>query len=296
MVSPINSPEVINQDINMDGNSSQDDGASSVISFGQTVGDPLVSGDLPSSLVEHQKLVKSLEEAIVRTKGAITVALSEYQQLIIKVAPTSEFEENERLRAVLKCNLTELTEQYDLFTNGKEQKKSTKEALVVPRNLPALQLLGDIDGIRQKTYFETIDCFVDMFEMVLYQHRLDVDQSWEACLISSVQHSMDKSSWFQESLMGKNLDWRQAKEEIKVKYGGDHTQSHYLEQLNNMMASKWEDPVEFISKFSSIMRRAVTAPTHIVIPCLHYSIDVIVKSIHGSSLMLFSHTNRKHIQ
>jgi hypothetical protein len=39
--------------------------------------------------------------------------------------------------------------------------------MVVPKNLPPLQLPGDKEVVASKVRFETIDRFVDVFEMVL---------------------------------------------------------------------------------------------------------------------------------
>ncbi|SAL94735.1 hypothetical protein, partial, partial [Absidia glauca] len=110
--------------------------------------------------------------------------------------------------------------------------------------------------VASKVRFETIDRFVDVFEMVLYQHKLTQDDNWEACLISSLQHSIEKMTWFKMQLMDKHLTWAAAKSILKKQYGGDHSLSWYLEKLTSMTASRHENPAKFVEKFCTVLRGA----------------------------------------
>ncbi|SAM09876.1 hypothetical protein [Absidia glauca] len=129
-----------------------------------------------------------------------------------------------------------------------------RSLVTAPHNIPVLQISGDGDNSKQKTSFETVDKFLNMFEMILYQHGLDLDSSWEQCMISAVQHSTDKSQWFQMALMHKALDWEGARATIKKKFSGDQVQAHYLNQLFEMKASKHDTPVNFVDRFKTTLR------------------------------------------
>ncbi|KAI8327538.1 hypothetical protein BC941DRAFT_477484 [Chlamydoabsidia padenii] len=56
--------------------------------------------------------------------------------------------------------------------------------------------------------------------------------------------------------MNKKQKWNEAKQLVRAQLGGAHTTSHYLERLNNMYASKYEDPVKFTEKFKNVFRSA----------------------------------------
>ncbi|SAL96393.1 hypothetical protein, partial, partial [Absidia glauca] len=92
--------------------------------------------------------------------------------------------------------------------------------------------------------------------MVFFQKEKDIDDNWERFFISSVQHSMDKSQWYREKLMGKHFNWEQAQSMICNQYGGANTVPVYLQKLNQLQISKWENPVHFANKFLSLMKSA----------------------------------------
>ncbi|SAL96233.1 hypothetical protein [Absidia glauca] len=197
-------------------------------------------------------MVDTLVDTMRATEEELQKTVAAFQQLIIKGATQKDFDANEKRQATLARALKRMKEDFE----GYQLKKENKKEVNVPKNLPALQLEGDKDAVPSKTKFETIDRFVDVFEMVLYQHQLAQDSHWEACLISSLQHSMDKITWFKEHLMDKQLNWAAAKKVIKKQYGGDHSLSWYLEKLTNMKASKHENPAKFVEKFCTVLRGA----------------------------------------
>ncbi|SAM07221.1 hypothetical protein [Absidia glauca] len=88
------------------------------------------------------------------------------------------------------------------------------------------------------------------------QHKLNMDIHWEACLISSLQHSLSKCSWYKEKLMLKGYTWEQAKLLIKNQFGGQHTQSYHVEKLNTMEARRNENPLKFVEHFVDYFYRA----------------------------------------
>jgi hypothetical protein len=139
---------------------------------------------------------------------------------------------------------------------GRESELTTKRKQKIPNNIPILQLTGDVVIDKNKTVYETIDKFLSLFELVLYQHSLPVDLHWEAALISSIQHSVEYCNWFISNVKGKTLSWEQARTIIKTQYGGDHSQSLYLAKLNDMSMSKWEDPLRFMDRFMDAFRSA----------------------------------------
>ncbi|KAI8086798.1 uncharacterized protein BX664DRAFT_351189 [Halteromyces radiatus] len=200
----------------------------------------------------NHNIIKSLKEAIVASESTLIRVLDEYKQLLNRVADANDLVQNENLYQRIKDRLENLNEQLRSYTN-KTEKPIT---VVIPRNLLSLQFAGDMDAIKGKNVFETIDKFVDRFEMVLHQHRLVPDDSWEACLITSLQHSTERCDWFQETLMNKQYKWNHAKHLLKMKYSGDQSQSVYLEKLYDMKPSKWENPIRFVEKFYSTFKSA----------------------------------------
>ncbi|SAL99386.1 hypothetical protein [Absidia glauca] len=96
--------------------------------------------------------------------------------------------------------------------SGRKEKEKTTE--VVPRNFPALQLVGDTEVLKHKMTFETVDKFINMFELILYQNKLDLESAWEPAFISAIVHSNERAAWFKEELMGRNCAWSVARQKI----------------------------------------------------------------------------------
>ncbi|SAL97875.1 hypothetical protein [Absidia glauca] len=192
-----------------------------------------------------QELHTSLDLSLQLAKQHLKRTEDQFQQFIIHGAEDQDFTRNERIRDMLKKRINDIEAE-------KEARK--KKPLTLPRNLPVLQLVGDQDVIKAKTTFETIDKFVFLFQMIARQHGIDLDDHWEPCMISAIQHSVDKAMWFQDSLMGRALVWEQVKQIIKDKYSGDRVQTHYPQQLVQMKASRHESPVGFVDKFASTLR------------------------------------------
>ncbi|KAI8060733.1 hypothetical protein BC940DRAFT_323095 [Gongronella butleri] len=126
----------------------------------------------------------------------------------------------------------------------------------LPRNLPVLQFVGDEDVIPNKPIFTAIDKFIHLFELILYQHNLSLDDQWEQALISSIQHSTVKVEWFRHELMGRRYTWDQAKAIITQKFSGDHLSSQYLQELNAMVCGRTDNPLDFIEEFGTVLRAA----------------------------------------
>jgi hypothetical protein len=53
------------------------------------------------------------------------------------------------------------------------------------------------------------------------------------------------------NLKARSLTWLEAKKVIKTHFGGNHSQTHYLEKITSMAMSKWEDPLQYVRRFVS---------------------------------------------
>ncbi|ORZ20226.1 hypothetical protein BCR42DRAFT_448556 [Absidia repens] len=198
---------------------------------------------------KKKKLVDAISSALESAEDALLNNLKESQQLVINSATTSDeaFEANEKRRAFLKSRIESLKDQKNSY-------QEKRKVVNIPKNLPLLQLIGDLDAIKNKTCYETIDKFIDTFEMIILQHSLEVETAWEPCFISTIQHSLDKSAWYRNTLMKRNYGWTYAKNIIKTKFSGDRSQSHYLQQLIEMTAARNDNPIQFIEKFYNTLQ------------------------------------------
>ncbi|SAL98201.1 hypothetical protein [Absidia glauca] len=215
------------------------------------VEEDIVMEEVPTAPTLEDTIKAARKAARKKTMEAMKLAIEEYMTLIVQDEPSL-------LAANIKKQeiLAEALGRFDSGDEAKSMKEANKIPNKVPRNMPLLQLSGDHDVVKGKAVFETIDRFLDMIELVLYQHGMDPDEDWEAAFIATIIHSTDKSGWFKETLMNKSLSWKQARMLIQDHFGGSHSQSHYLDKLNHMAASKWEDPLKFVERFYGIFRSA----------------------------------------
>ncbi|SAM02754.1 hypothetical protein [Absidia glauca] len=101
---------------------------------------------------------------------ALDTILAEFQQLVIDSAQEEAFEKNQRIHDRLKRRVESIQQQLASYKG---------ENVIVPKNLPCLQLIGDTDTVKTKVCFETIDKFFLMFELIAHQHHINLDLSWE---------------------------------------------------------------------------------------------------------------------
>ncbi|SAM06206.1 hypothetical protein [Absidia glauca] len=177
---------------------------------------------------DRERLRKVLEASRLAAVQHLSRCEEQFQQFLVLGAEDVDLERNQKSRALLRRRIDDID----------AETKKIRPNVVVPRNILTLQIVGDGDLVKNKTSFETVDKFLCMFEMILYQHDLILDDAWEQCMISAVQHSMDKSQWFQNNLMGKAMDWTQAK--------------------SMMRASNYDTPVNFVDRFETTLRSTGT--------------------------------------
>ncbi|SAL94739.1 hypothetical protein [Absidia glauca] len=248
------------------------------------VEEDIVMEEVPTAPTLEDTIKAARKAARKKTMEAMKLAIEEYMTLIVQDEPSL-------LAANIKKQeiLAEALGRFDSGDEAKSMKEANKFPNKVPRNMPLLQLSGDHDVVKGKAVFETIDRFLDMIELVLYQHGMDPDEDWEAAFIATIIHSTDKSGWFKETLMNKSLSWNQAKKFIQDHFGGSHSQSHYLDKLNHMTASKWEDPIKFVERFYGIFRSAGVTDSvaygSILLKALASSSDLVkqIKSTYAST-------------
>ncbi|SAL97144.1 hypothetical protein, partial, partial [Absidia glauca] len=195
-------------------------------------------------------IMETTAQATRLAQEKLQESVQELTQLMIANAkgkvPMKAFKDNEAKQNLWKTTLLNLNGLGPML----------KKEIKVPTNLPVLQLVSDKEINDRHPAFEMIDNFLEMFTIIMHQHHLDLNQHWETCIISSLQHSTTKCSWFKENLMAKGLSWQQAQETIKHQFGGAQTQSYYLEKLNSMESDRHENPVHFVERFSTCLHRA----------------------------------------
>ncbi|SAL98522.1 hypothetical protein [Absidia glauca] len=195
-------------------------------------------------------IIETTAQATRLAQEKLQESVQELTQLMIANAkgkvPMKAFKDNEAKQNLWKTTLLNLNGLGPML----------KKEIKVPTNLPVLQLVSDKEINDKHPAFEMIDNFLEMFTIIMHQHHLDLNQHWETCIISSLQHSTTKCSWFKENLMAKGLSWQQAQETIKHQFGGAQTQSYYLEKLNSMESDRHENPVHFVERFSTCLHRA----------------------------------------
>jgi transposase InsO family protein len=219
----------------------------------ESVADPVVplvtDEDVVMDPVE-EATAPTLEATMDHTKKELKkTTMLAYQALLVEFKEMVASPDTDE--AKLQANVNKQKILLDQLERLEPQEPKVTKIKEVPKNVPILRLPGDKESPKHALTYETIDRFLDLFELVLYQHALLMDHYWEAAFISSVQHSTERCLWFMANLKGKSLTWLEAKKVIKTHFGGNHSQTHYLEKITSMAMSKWEDPLQYVRRFVS---------------------------------------------
>ncbi|OAD67613.1 hypothetical protein PHYBLDRAFT_173945 [Phycomyces blakesleeanus NRRL 1555(-)] len=156
-----------------------------------------------SSSITLEMLLASAKEDLSIKKNNFYVAYANYVALS-KVNPMSDAA---RHASSIKKEAQELFEDAQKTLKVLEKANAPpailedKKSMVVPSNLPFLQLCTETRVKQNRDVFDSVYDFCQEFTMVLESHSLSLDSCWERLL--PICLNKEERSWFEDKLKGK---------------------------------------------------------------------------------------------
>ncbi|KAI8347359.1 hypothetical protein BD560DRAFT_338543, partial [Blakeslea trispora] len=129
-----------------------------------------------------------------------------------------------------------------------------KKSILVPANLPFLQLNSDVVIRREKDSYDSVYDFCQEFVTILEAHSLSLDDNWERLL--PICLSKEDRSWFEDKLKNKALNWKMAESKLLDKYDTPFRKFLNMGRVWSMKQEKGESARAFGSKFQKYRRQA----------------------------------------
>jgi hypothetical protein len=131
---------------------------------------------------------------------------------------------------------------------------STSTRLVVPQDLPALQLKGESVWRKRSESFDSAYDFCNTFENVLRAHGLALNSNWERLLPLCM--NAEQVSWCREALVDKNLQWKQARPMLLNHFDTPYRKFLLMVELSDMKQGLHESNREYANRYQKLRREA----------------------------------------
>ncbi|CAO3593112.1 unnamed protein product [Absidia cylindrospora] len=192
-----------------------------------------------------------LEKRISLTRKALNDTLVKLNEVLGDDATSERCDE-------LNEKANRLQEQLDMAVARRDKKlKGGATKVSIPKNIPLMQIFGDVDVRPGHVVYAHINRFLSTFEMIVVnQNGITLETHWEACMINAVVHSEDKTTWFQQRILGQKLTWDAAKALIVKKYQGEDVKGRNMQELMTFTPRAKENPLQAIDRFKNCMKEA----------------------------------------
>lgn len=248
----LNGDPILDFDVEMSNAGDEDVSRSSVVGDNNSDVNVNINVELTASI-----LLESAKEDLDRKKNKYYVSLGNYLTLS-KVDPSAD--------ATKAASLVYKQDQ-DLFKEAEETLKvlkasntpavapSDKKSMLVPGNLPFLQLKSDPHQEKaNREVFDSVYDFCQEFTTVLEAHALSLDASWERLLPMCL--NKEERSWFEDKLKGKSLGWKVAESALLDHYDTPFRKFLNMGRVWSMKQGANESARSFGAKFQKFRRQA----------------------------------------
>ncbi|EIE87344.1 hypothetical protein RO3G_12055 [Rhizopus delemar RA 99-880] len=206
--------------------------------------------DPAAALIAHQKF-KECEEKVNRAKEA----LKSFTAMFEEVKPPVDGPSNHYLR------------------------------LVVPNDLPTLQLKGDAIWRKKAECYDSAYDFCNTFETVLRAHGQALNSNWERLLPLCM--NPEQVSWCREALLEKNLSWKQVRPMILDHFDTPYRKFLLMVEVGSMCQGTYESNREYSNRFQKMRREAGMEDSTLLAVTYFASLKASVKSV--AQLAISSH-------
>ncbi|OAD78113.1 hypothetical protein PHYBLDRAFT_141978 [Phycomyces blakesleeanus NRRL 1555(-)] len=209
-----------------------------------------------SSSITLEMLLASAKKDLSIKKNNFYVAYANYVSLS-KVNPMSDAV---RHASSIKREAQELFEDAQKTLKVLEKANAPpailedKKSMVVPSNLPFLQLCTETRVKHNRDVFDSVYDFCQEFTMVLESYSLSLDLCWKRLL--PICLNKEERSWFEDKLKGKAYKWKKTEGILLDHYDTPFRRFLNMGRVWKMMQKKGESVRAFGAKFQTARRQA----------------------------------------
>ncbi|KAG1536774.1 hypothetical protein G6F49_012918 [Rhizopus delemar] len=157
--------------------------------------------------------------------------------------------------------------------------------LVVPNDLPTLQLKGDALWKKKAECYDSAYDFCNTFETVLHAHGQALNSNWERLLPLCM--NPEQVSWCREALLEKNLSWKQVRPMILDHFDTPYRKFLLMVEVGSMCQGAYESNREYSNRFQKMRREAGMEDSTLLAVTYFASLKASVKSV--AQLAISSH-------
>ncbi|KAG0861934.1 hypothetical protein G6F16_012914 [Rhizopus arrhizus] len=136
--------------------------------------------------------------------------------------------------------------------NGSDNLGSVR--LVVPNDLPVLQLRGEALWKKKADPFDSAYDFCNTFETVLHAHGLSLNSNWERLLPLCM--NPEQVSWSREALMNKRYTWKEVRPIVLDHFDTPYRKFLLMVEVGSMRQAPYESNREYSNRFQKMRREA----------------------------------------
>ncbi|KAG1258091.1 hypothetical protein G6F58_012040 [Rhizopus delemar] len=126
--------------------------------------------------------------------------------------------------------------------------------LVVPNDLPVLQLRGETLWRKKADPFDSAYDFCNTFETVLHAHGLSLNSNWERLLPLCM--NPEQVSWCREALMDKRYTWKEVRPIVLDHFDTPYRKFLLMVEVGSMRQAPYESNREYSNRFQKMRREA----------------------------------------
>jgi hypothetical protein len=157
--------------------------------------------------------------------------------------------------------------------------------LVVPNDLPTLQLKGDAIWRKKAECYDSAYDFCNTFETVLRAHGQALNSNWERLLPLCM--NPEQVSWCREALLEKSFSWKQVRPMILDHFDTPYRKFLLMVEVGSMCQGTYESNREYSNRFQKMRREAGMEDSTLLAVTYFASLKASVKSV--AQLAISSH-------
>ncbi|KAG1168619.1 hypothetical protein G6F70_009027 [Rhizopus microsporus] len=218
-----------------------------------------VSNDTTEHMLESSlEVLRSLKEQAKVLFGKYIISSQADSGSPAAVSAHTEYENMEKRYHQAKLAHKSFVEMFSAEEEVKISKPGVNDSLsarlVVPQDLPALQLKGESVWRKRCESFDSAYDFCNTFENVLRAHGLALNSNWERLLPLCM--NAEQVSWCREALVDKNLQWKQVRPMILNHFDTPYRKFLLMVELSDMKQDLHESNREYANRYQKLRREA----------------------------------------
>ncbi|EIE76889.1 hypothetical protein RO3G_01593 [Rhizopus delemar RA 99-880] len=251
-----------------------------------------VATSTPKVMESTADIVRRKAQIIENLKKQAKIHFMEYMVLneddsdpAAALTAHQKFKECEEKVNIAKEALKSFTTMFEEVKTPDEGSSHLSLRLVVPNDLPTLQLKDDAIWRKKAECYDSAYDFRNTFETVLHAHGQALNSNWERLLPLCM--NPDQVSWCREALLEKNFSWKQVRPMVLDDFDITYRKFLLMVEVGSMCQGAYEINREYSNRFQKMRREAGMEDSTPLAVTYFASLKASVKSV--TQLAISSH-------